>query len=64
MLIANNIIMYLQYGPSLIGLDIGPTPRVVIAKIVTLISEDGGQSEDKILNTLPQNPSVQFEASI
>lgn len=44
------------------GYVIGPSPILVVAKTVTLISDDTGQSEEIISNMLLHNPSVQLEA--
>ena len=45
------------------GLVLGPSPILVVAKTVTLISDDAGQSEEEISNILLHNPFVQLEAS-
>ena len=44
------------------GLVFDSSPILVVAKTVTLISDDAGQSGEKISNTLLQIPSVQLEA--
>ena len=44
------------------GLLLGPSPILVVAKTVTLISDDTGQSEEEISNKLLQNLSVQEAA--
>ena len=44
------------------GLVLGPSPRFVVAKTVTLISDDTGHRLVEISNVLLQNPLVQLEA--
>lgn len=46
------------------GLVCGPSPRIVTADTVTLISEDGVHNEDEISNSLLQKPPTQEEAWI
>ena len=46
------------------GFVCGPSPRIVTADTVTLISEDGVHSDDEISNSLLQTPLIQEVALI
>ena len=45
-------------------MDRGPSPRIVVAKMVTLISENEKQSDDEISKISLQFPPTQLELGI